>query len=121
MESLAKKFPLCKFLEPNEDYIVDSQGEIFETLLTLGTMKELKQQLFMSSPLIPDQLKVVINFYTLEPSFLFLEFVQWYVPHYSISERVIMNSNGSKVLCQVNAQTIRDAFLVLGFPKNVGT
>ena len=47
MESLAKKIPLCKFLDPNEDQIVDTQGEIFETLLTLGTMKELKKQLFM--------------------------------------------------------------------------
>ena len=69
MESLAKTIPLCKFMDPNEDHIGVTQGEIFETLLTLGTVKELKKQLFMSSPSIPYQLKVVINFYTLEPSY----------------------------------------------------
>ena len=74
---------------------------------------DLKQRLFMSSLSIPDQLKVAVNFYTLEPSYQFPEFIQWSALHYSVSKRVIMNSNGSKVLFRVNAQTIRDAFLVL--------
>ena len=52
MESLVQKLPLCKFLDANEDKIVDTHGEIFETLLTLGTMKQLKKKLFMSSLLI---------------------------------------------------------------------
>ena len=69
MESIAENFLLCQFLDPNEDHIVDTQGEIFEALLTLGTLKESKKKLFMSSPSIPDQLKVVVNFYTLEPSY----------------------------------------------------
>lgn len=85
MESLAENFTLCKFLDPNEDHIVDTYGEIFKALLTLGTMKESKQKLFILSPSIPDQLKVVVNFYTLEPSYLFPEFVQWSVSHYSVS------------------------------------
>jgi hypothetical protein len=55
MESLVQKFPLCKFMDANEDQIVDNQGEIFETLLTLGIVKELNKQLFMSSLLIPNQ------------------------------------------------------------------
>lgn len=91
---------------------MDTQGETFETFLTLGTMKELKKKLFISSPLIPNQLKFAVNFYTLEPSYQFFEFIQWYALHYSVLEKVIMNSNVSKVLCQVHAQTIRYNFLV---------
>jgi hypothetical protein len=112
MESLVQKFPLFKFMDANEDQIVDTQGEIFETLLTLGIMKELKKHFFMSNPSIPDQLKVTVNFYTLEPSYQFPEFIHWSALHYLVSERVIMNYNGCKVLCRVDAQTFRDAFLV---------
>jgi predicted aldo/keto reductase-like oxidoreductase len=72
----------------------------------------------MSSVSIPDQLKVAVNLYTLETTYQFPKFIQLFALHYSISERNIMSSNGSKVLCRINAQKIGDFFLVSNLDIN---
>ena len=50
--------------------------------------------------------------FVIESVFSYLEFIEWCVSNYSKLERVIMNSDGSKVLCYINPQSIREALSI---------
>lgn len=59
--------------------------------------------------LLSGQIKTYVSHFSLESSSPFPNFVKWCVRNYSKSERVIMNANGSKILFQIDANTIKEA------------
>ena len=59
-------------------------------------------------------------YFSIEKTLYYPEFVEWCVNNYSPTKRVIMNKNGTKILCQVNAKGIHKVLNVLKiFPVNV--
>lgn len=44
MDAQITKVPLCKILHPNQETIVNIDGEIYEPVLTLGHVNELKEK-----------------------------------------------------------------------------
>lgn len=55
MDALTSKVHLCKILDPDEETIVNINGEIYEPVLTLGHFIELKQRIEIQNLLILDQ------------------------------------------------------------------
>ena len=98
-------------MDEKEDCIVDTEGDVFYHVLSLGSAKEIKEKLssMHSEPIyILNLAKNTINKFFPEQSFYFPDFVKWCALNYSQLERVIMNKNGSKIFSRVTAQGIRD-------------
>ena len=54
-------------------------------------------------------------YFAIEQTLPFHEFVEWCANSYSYSERVIMSHTTSKILCKVDAKTVRE---ILSLPDN---
>jgi hypothetical protein len=96
-------------LDPDQEAIVDIDGEIYEPVITLGRVTELKQRIETKNLLIPDQVRTFVKHFTIDSTFPFPEFIHWSASNISSAKRVIMNFDGSNVLCQINLQSIREA------------
>ena len=103
---------LCKLLDPEEEYIIDLQAGIFYSMSIVGLTVKSKHQISQETLLIPNNLLVSLKYFSLERSYHFPEFIQWYVSNYAKSDRVLMNCDGSKFLCQFNPQSIRETLHV---------
>ena len=99
---------MCKVLDPNKETIVDIDCEIYEPVLTLGLVTKLKKKVGLQISLIPEKVQVSIKSFVVEPTFPFPEFIHWSASHFSSAKRVIIYFDRSKVLCQVNSQSIRE-------------
>ena len=99
MEHFVKKIVVCKDLDAEQELMVDLDGEVFETKITLGSVTELKSTIESENTLISRLIQNVVNGFVLEPTFIFREFVQCVVSSYSSENRIIMNSFRMKVLC----------------------
>ena len=108
MDAQTTKVPLCKILDPDQETIVDIDGEIYEPIITLGHVTELKQRIETQNLLIPNQVRTSIKCFTVESTFPFAQFIHWSTSKFSSTERVIMNFDGSKVPCHINLQSIRE-------------
>ena len=75
MDAQTSKILMCKILDLNQETIVDIDDEIYEPVLTLGNVIELKQRIETQNLLILDQVRTSIKHFTVESTFSFLEFI----------------------------------------------
>lgn len=61
MEQRIEWIPLCKSLEPDQEFIVDLDGDVFNPILTLGPVIESKIGISMENSLIPDYIKIDVK------------------------------------------------------------
>ena len=101
--------PLCRYLDPNEDASVVAQGDVFDTNLIINNVSQSKQIINSEIPFLLSQIMTPDSHFTFQSSYPFPEFIQWCIESYSKSKRVIVNSKGSRILCKIDSQTIRQA------------
>ena len=77
-------------------------------MLTVGLTVMSKHQISQETLLIPKSLKVSMIYFDLERSRHFPKFIQWFVSNYAKVDRVLVNCDGSKFLCQLNPQSIKE-------------
>ena len=109
MNARTTKVPMCKILDPDQETIVNIDGEFYEPIIILGHITELKKDVESQKSLIPKKALISIKRFTIEPTFPFPKFIHWSTSNFSSVKRVIMNFDGSKVLCQICSQSIREA------------
>ena len=118
MENSQGSMLLCKVLDVKEEILVDREGNIFYPNLSVGIVSHSKEHFWELNSQGEDVLNVhssfLYNFY-IQHTLHFLEFVEWCVNKYSFTERVIMNSGTTKILCEFNAIVFRE---VLILPEN---
>lgn len=78
MEESVNCFPLCKILDANEDYSVDAKGYVFDHVLIVNLVSEAKNKLENQVPILPNSVKPSLSNFTLEQSYSFFEFIQWF-------------------------------------------
>ena len=94
---------------------MDSLAGVSKSRLTKRSVNHCKHKIIDNPSIIPSKLMVSMCQFTIGSVFPFPEFIELCVSNYSKSERIIMNSNGSKVSCHINPQSIREA---LSIPKS---
>lgn len=119
METVQNSFCLYKLLDEKEEYIIDTEGDIFYPILSLCSVKETRDRLsslhFEPTSFLSLVGDTILKFYP-KHSFDFFEFVEWYTQKYSQLERVIVNKSRSKIQSQVTTQDIRES---LGLSKSI--
>lgn len=65
----------CKSLDPKEYSITDLDVEVYETILMLGNLTEIKNKLTQIPNFIPESLCSSLFKVTIEPTFPFQDFV----------------------------------------------
>jgi hypothetical protein len=122
MESTRNLFFLCKNLDEKEESIVDKEGDIFDPILSVSSISESKNKLValeIENYDVLSSARASISRFCQEQTCHFPEFVSWCATNYSHTKRVIVAFDGSKILCRVNSQVIRDSLgLFHPFPQN---
>ena len=59
--------------------MVDLDGGVFETKITLGSVRELEITIELESTLISHLIQNVVKGFVLEPTYVFPKFMQWVV------------------------------------------
>ena len=98
-----------KDLEGNEDALIDRDVDVFDPNITIfpifvswGNLADIKGKII---PFL-EVVQASIVPYAVELSFSFLEFVGWCAEQYSHAERVIINKQGSQVLCIIDSLSV---------------
>ena len=89
--------------------VINLDGNIFETQVELGLILKLKGILKVIPNVISQSAVDLVKKYNIETSFSFPKFINWSTNNYVVENRVLMNSNASRVLCNINPQSIRRA------------
>ena len=110
METATSAIQTCKSVDPAEAYIVDLDASIAETKFTIGDQSQIKDTIAQSPKLISKAFFSSLSQFTIEPTFPFLELIHWSAKNYAPSSRQILFADGTKVICNINSQTIRSAF-----------
>ena len=97
----------CKLIDPKEEYLVDLDASIQETMLTLGSLNQIKQTILNNSNIIFDSFCSSLSQFTLEPTFPHPKFVHWIVQNYVPSTKQIMSVDGSRIILTLNSETLR--------------
>ena len=92
----------CKKLDPKEYWLTDLDAEVYETILTLGNLKEIKNKLTQIPNFILDNFSLSLFEVIIEPTFPFQDFVHWIVKNYVKSSYQVLSSDGSRVICTIN-------------------
>lgn len=103
----------CKLLDPKEESITDLDAEVYETILTLGNLIEIKNKLTQIPNFNPENLCSSLLEVTIEPTFPFQVFVHWIVKNYVKSSSQVLAFDGSRVICTINTESITSS---LGLP-----
>ena len=101
MEKGQDSIILYKLLDSKEEVIVDREGNIFDLVLSICSISPSKEWLWEFKTRGNDVLNVVgslLYHFSIEKTLHFPEFVEWCVNNYSLTERVIMNSNTTIIL-----------------------
>ena len=77
----------CNLIDPKEEYLVDLDTSIQETMLTLGSLNQIKQIIMDNSNIISDSFCSALSQFTFESTFPYTEFVHWIVQNYVPSTR----------------------------------
>ena len=77
----------CKHLDPKEEHAIDLDIGIFEMVLTLGNIIEIKNKVSHNSNLIYSSFCLSLFELMIEPTFPFLNFIHWIVKNYVKSNR----------------------------------
>jgi len=112
--------PGIKALNPSEDLISDRFCDVFDPQLQYSTISEAKSHL-LSIPIgqseFFDKLKVSLVGFTQESLPNCPEIVLLFSQHFSISEKVIMNTAHDHILCKIDAQSLQTLWISLAKPK----
>jgi hypothetical protein len=105
----------------NEEALIDRYSDIFYTEITIYPISMSRSNLFDKvgrciSFLEAVQATIVPN--AIEIAFPFPEFIGWCVEQYSHEERIVMNKQGSEVMCRVESMSIRDS---INIPESFST
>ena len=99
-------------------FIVDRDRNVYDPILSVENVSISKERLGQYNLQGNDILSVCKSFsyyFAIEQTLPFPEFIEWWASSYSPSERVIMSHSTSKMLCNIDAKTIRG---VLNFPDS---
>ena len=99
----------CKFVDPKEEYLVDLDASVKESMLTLGSFNQIKQTIMDNSNIISDSFYSSLSRFTLEPTFPHPDIVHWAVQNYVPSTKQIISYNGSRIIVSINSETLRKA------------
>ena len=109
----------CKSIDPKEEYLVDLDASIQETMLTLGSLNQIKSTILDNSNIISDSFCSSLSQFSLEPTFPHPEFVHWAMHNYVPSTKQIISFNGSRIIISINSETLRKALCLLLVNSNV--
>ena len=101
-----------------EELLDDRNVDVFDPVLLNGPIEAVKQKLNLLRDQGTDLHNIYQSFFHLFPTEQtpgFLEFVEWCVNNYSLSERVIMNLDCSTILCSVSSLVIRQTLYFLEY------
>ena len=105
----ASAFLSCKSLDPAEDFVVDLDTPISETILHFGPLHHTKQLLADNSQTVSPRLCSNLSQFALEPTYPYPELVHWSVSNFIPSTKQIISYDGNRILLSINAQTVRKA------------
>ena len=97
--------PINQVSKANQDVVIDLDGNIFETHVELGLILELKNLLKVIPNAISFSSIDLLKKYSIEPSYVFREFIHWSSGNYAVENMVLMSLNASCVLCNINPQS----------------
>jgi hypothetical protein len=103
----------------NEEALFDRYSDTFDTKITILPISVSKRNMFDKVGrciLFLEAVQATIVPYDVEFSFPFLEFISWCIEQYSHEERVVMNKQGSEVMCRVESLSIQYS---LGIPDSL--
>ena len=100
----------CKSMDPKEELLIDLDATIKETKLTVGTLIQVKQTIMDNPNIILDTFCSSLSQFTIEPTFPFLEFIQWVVKNYVPSTKKILSTDRTIVTATINLESLRKAF-----------
>ena len=113
MMNTTSMIKFCKPLDLKEEHIVDLYTGIAETFLTGRNLTEIKSKISKNPNLISTKFYSSLFYIVIEPNFPFPEFVHWIEKNYVKSKRQVLSSYGSRVICQVNSDSVKR---LLGLP-----
>ena len=90
----------------------DRYSEFFYTLISFGSVNQLMSKIQTLKDKGTDFHGVYrfhFYFFFLEQTLDYVDFVEWCASNYSSSERVIMDSSKSKILCPANSLVVRES------------
>ena len=109
---------LCRVLDEREEVVVDRERNVCDPILSVGSVSVSKEHLWQYNSQENDILNVCSSFsycFAIEQTSPFPKFFEWCTNSYSSSERVIMSHSMPKILCKVDAKTVRG---ILSPPEN---
>ena len=113
---------LSRVLDEREEFVVDRDRNVCGPILSIGNVSVSKEWLWQCNLQGNDVLSFCKSFsyyFAIEQTLLFPEFVEWCASSYSPSERVIMIHTTSKIICKIDAKSIRGILnLPDSFPDN---
>jgi hypothetical protein len=105
--SVAEKDPMS-----NEEALIDRDSDVFDTEITISPISmsraNLSDNVGKQIPFL-EAVQATIVPYVVEVTFPFPEFIGWCAEKYSQEEKVVLNKQGSEVLCRVESLSIRGA------------
>lgn len=110
---------LCKYIDPNEEHLIDSEGDISDIILFVSDINQLKERVLLESRVGQEE----FNICELNLVFFFPQvhnspkFITWCVQYYLDYNKFIMFEEGSTVIFVVNTEAILK-MLKLSNPKN---
>ena len=111
---------LCRVLYEREEVVIDRERNFFDPIMSVCSVSVSKERLWQYNSQGNDILNVCSSFlyyFAIEQTLPFPKFVEWCVNSYSSSERVVMSHTTSKILCRVDAKSVREMLsLVDNFP-----
>jgi hypothetical protein len=114
--SVAEKDPVS-----NEEALIDRDSDVFDTEITISPISmsraNLSDNVGKQIPFL-EAVQATIVPYVVEVMFPFPEFIGWCAEQYSQEEKVVVNKQGSEVLCRVESLSIRGT---LGIPESFST
>ena len=118
METATSAIQTCKSVDPTESYIIDLDALITETKLTIGNQSQIKNTISQSPELISEAFCSSLSQLTVKPTFPFPELIHWSAKNYALSSRQILSADGTRVICNINSQTVRRAFNLLSIDSD---
>ena len=107
-----------RILDEREEYLVDRDRGVCDPFLSVGSVSVSKEILWQYNSQGNDILNACKSFlyhFAIEQTLHFPEFAEWCAVKYSCSERVIVSHSTSRILCKINAKSIREN---LNLPDN---
>ena len=107
----------CKSSNPKEELLIDLDIIIKENQLMVGTLNQVKQTIMDNFNIISHTFGSSLSQFTIEPTFLFPEYIHWVVKNYVPSTRQILSVDITRVIATISSEYLRKAFLPVPNPN----